>query len=218
MTPANIVGMAMIKGLDLIAVTDHNSCKNCPAVLTMAEAYGLTALPGMELTTSEEVHVVCLFADLKDALAFDEYVYSHLMAVPNNEKIFGKQQLYNADDEVIGTIPNLLINATTISFDDVFALTRDYNGIMIPAHIDKTANSLLANLGFIPPDSQFTCAEIKDMSKYHELKKQHPYLEHCHIISDSDAHYLEHINEPHYTLSVKSRNPKDILQALITPV
>lgn len=129
MTPANIVGMAMIKGLDLIAVTDHNSCKNCPAVLTMAEAYGLTALPGMELTTSEEVHVVCLFADLKDALAFDEYVYSHLMAVPNNEKIFGKQQLYNADDEIIGTIPNLLINATDISFDDVFDLTKDYNGI-----------------------------------------------------------------------------------------
>ena len=106
MTPANIVGMAMIKPLDLIAVTDHNSCKNCPAVLTMADAYGLTALPGMELTTSEEVHVVCLFADLKDALAFDEYVYSHLMPIPNNEKIFGKQQLYNADDEVIGTIPN----------------------------------------------------------------------------------------------------------------
>ena len=140
------------------------------------------------------------------------------MPIPNNEKIFGKQQLYNADDEVIGTIPNLLINATDISFDDVFDLTKDYHGIMIPAHIDKTANSLLANLGFIPPDSRFTCAEIKDMSKYHELKKQHPYLEHCHIISDSDAHYLEHINEPHYTLSVKSRNPKDILSALTTAV
>ena len=171
MTPANIVGMAMIKGLDLIAVTDHNSCKNCPAVLTMADAYGLTALPGMELTTSEEVHVVCLFADLKDALAFDEYVYSRLMPIPNNEKIFGKQQLYNAD-----------------------------------------------NLGFIPPDSRFTCVEIKDMTHYHALKKQHPYLEHCRIISDSDAHYLEHINEPHYTLSVKSRNPKDILSALTTAV
>ena len=165
MTPANIVGMAVIKGLDLIAVTDHNSCKNCPAVLTMADAYGLTALPGMELTTSEEVHVVCLFADLKDALAFDEYVYSRLMPIPN-----------------------------------------------------KTANSLLANLGFIPPDSRFTCVEIKDMTHYHALKKQHPYLEHCHIISDSDAHYLEHINEPHYTLSVKSRNPKDILSALTTAV
>ncbi len=81
--------------------------------------------------------MVCLFADLKDALAFDEYVYSRLMPIPNNEKIFGKQQLYNANDEVIGTIPNLLINATDISFDDVFDLTKDYHGIMIPAHIDK---------------------------------------------------------------------------------
>ena len=89
MTPANIVGMAVIKGLDLIAVTDHNSCKNCPAVLTMADAYGLTALPGMELTTSEEVHVVCLFADLKDALAFDEYVYSRLMPTLPPETVIG---------------------------------------------------------------------------------------------------------------------------------
>lgn len=214
MTPANIVGMAALKELDLIAVTDHNSCKNCPAVLTMAEAYGVTALPGMELTTSEEVHVVCLFADLQDALAFDDYVYQHLLPFPNNEKIFGKQQLYDADDNIIGTIPNLLINATDISFDDVFALTKSYGGIMIPAHIDKNTNSLLSNLGFIPPDSSFTCAEIRNMSRYHELKRQHPYLEGCHIISNSDAHFLEHINEPVYTLPVKSRRPKDILAAL----
>jgi hypothetical protein len=214
MTPANIVGMAALKGLDLIAVTDHNSCKNCPAVLTLAEAYGITALPGMELTTEEEVHVVCLFADLQDAMAFDEYVYSHLIPFPNNEKIFGKQQVMDVDENVIATIPNLLINATDISFDDVYALAHSYHGIMIPAHIDKNANSLLAILGFIPPDSRFTCAEIHDMHTYHELKKQHPYLEHCHIISNSDAHYLEHINEPNYTLPVRSRHPKDILTAL----
>lgn len=218
MTPANIVGMAALKELDLIAVTDHNSCKNCPAVLTVAEAYGLTALPGMELTTAEEVHVVCLFADLQDALAFDEYVYQHLMPFPNNEKIFGKQQIMDADENVTGTIPYLLINATDISFDDVYELTQTYNGIMIPAHIDKNANSLLANLGAVPPDSRFTCAEIKDMRKYHELKRQHPYLEHCHIISNSDAHFLEHINEPNYTLAVNSRNPKDILAALTAQV
>ena len=217
MTPANITGMAMLNGLELIAVTDHNSCKNCPAVLKMAEEYGLIALPGMELTTAEEVHVVCLFADLKDALAYDEYVYAHLIPFPNNEKVFGKQQLYDENDQVIGTIPNLLINATDISFDDVFDLTAQYNGIMIPAHLDKSTTSLLSNLGFIPPDSRFTCAEIKDMTKYHELKKQHPYLEKCRIISDSDAHYLEHIRQASYTLTVASRDPKDILKALITP-
>lgn len=214
MTPANIVGMAALKELDLIAVTDHNSCKNCPAVLSMAESLGITALPGMELTTSEEIHVICLFAALQDAMAFDEYVYQHLAAFPNNEAIFGKQQIYGIHDTMIGTIPNLLINATTISFDDVYDLSQTYHGIMIPAHIDKTSNSLLASLGAIPPDSRFTCAEIKDMHHYHKLKKQHPYLEHCHIISNSDAHYLQDINEPYYTLPVRSRSPKDILDAL----
>lgn len=217
MTPANIVGMAMIKGLDVIALTDHNSCKNCPAFMKMADAYGLIALPGMELTTTEEIHVVCLFSDLSDALAFDEYVYSHLMQFPNDEVIFGKQQIMNEDEEVIGTIPWFLPNATDISFDDVYDLTAEYNGIMIPAHIDKTSTSLLSQFGFIPPDSKFTCAEIKDMRKYHELKKQHPYIEGCRIISDSDAHYLEHINEPLYTIETADKSPAGILKALITP-
>jgi len=216
MTPANIVGMAVVNGLELIALTDHNSCKNCPAFLTVAEAYGMTALPGMELTTSEEVHVLCLFPGLDSAMAWDEYVYQHLIPVPNNEEIFGKQQIYNEDDEIIGTVPNLLINATDISFDSVYDLVGSYNGIMIPAHLDKSTTSLLSNLGFIPPGSRFTCAEIKDMTKFHEIKKQNPYLDNCRIISDSDAHYLEHIRTPLYTLEVNSKDPDDILQALTT--
>lgn len=217
MTPGNIVGMAVVNGLDLIALTDHNSCKNCPAFLAIAEAYGITALPGMELTTSEEVHVVCLFPDLEKALAWDAYVYEHLIPVPNRVDIFGKQQICNEDDEVIGTVENLLINVTDISFDQVYDLVTSFGGIMIPAHLDKTTTSLLSNLGFIPPESRFTCAEIKDMTKFHEIKRQNPYLEHCRIISDSDAHYLEHIRTPLYTLQVESRRPEDILKALITP-
>ena len=120
MTPANIVGMSALKGLELIALTDHNSAKNCPAFLKMAEEYGILALPGMELTTEEEVHGVCLFGELDAALAFDEYVYAHLQPFPNEEAIFGKQQIYNEKDEVVGKGENLLINATTISFDEVY--------------------------------------------------------------------------------------------------
>lgn len=218
MTPANIVGMSALKGLDVIAVTDHSSCKNCPAVLAMADEYGVIALPGMELTTAEEVHVVCLFSDLQDAMAYDEYVYQHLMPFPNNEAIFGKQQIYDADDQIIGTVPNLLINATDISFDAVYKLVSDYNGIMIPAHLDKDTTSLISNLGFIPPDSEFTCAEIKNMSKFHALKKAHPYLEACNVITNSDAHYLEHINEPEHTICARSKSKRDILRALATPI
>ena len=216
MTPATIAGMAVLNGLDLIALTDHNSSKNCPAFLRAAESYGITALPGMELTTSEEVHVVCLFPDLEKAMKWDEYVYEHLIPIPNKPEIFGKQQIMNEDDEVIGTVENLLINATDISFDRVYDLVSFYGGIMIPAHLDKSTTSLLSNLGFIPPESKFTCAEIKDMTKFHEIKRQNPYLENCRIISDSDAHYLEHIRTPLYTIDVKSKDPKDILEALIT--
>ncbi len=215
MTPANIVGMAMLKGLDVIAVTDHNSCKNCPAVLAAAEEYGILAVPGMEINTSEEVHAVCLFPDLESALKFDEYVYERLVPFPNNEAIFGKQQIYDANDQVVGTVPNLLINATTISFDELWPLVRGYGGVMFPAHVDKTANSLIANLGFVPPDSQFTTAEVKDLSKLHTVLKDNPYLKNCKIISDSDAHYLEHINEPQLTLHVEEKSAAGVVQALL---
>ena len=99
MTPGNIVGMAAIKGLDVIAVTDHNSCKNCPAVLKLAQEYGVMAIPGMEINTSEEVHAVCLFPELSQAMDFDAYVYERLMRFPNNEAIFGKQQICDENDE-----------------------------------------------------------------------------------------------------------------------
>lgn len=215
MTPSNIVGMASLKGLDVIALTDHNSSKNCPAFMDAAMQAGIIAIPGMELCTTEEVHVLCLFSTLEDAMKFDEFVYSQLIHFPNNEIIFGKQQIYNSQDEVIGFEPSLLINATNISFDQVYELVKEYHGIMIPAHIDKNSYSLISNLGFIPPDSQFTCFELKDMNKLDILTKMNPYLNDCHIISNSDAHYLEHINEPINFLSSKSRKINDIILAII---
>ena len=130
MTPANIAGMAALKGLDVVALTDHNSCRNCPAFLAAAEEYGVLAVPGMEINTSEEVHAVCLFPTLEAALEFDRYVYDRLIKFPNKEEIFGKQELYDLADQVCGTEPNLLINATEISFDGLWELVRGYNGVM----------------------------------------------------------------------------------------
>ncbi len=214
MTPANIAGMAAVKGLDVIAVTDHNSCKNCPAVLAAAREYGILAIPGMEINTSEEVHAVCLFEELAAAMDFDAYVYEHLMPFPNKEEIFGRQQIYNLEDQVCGTVPNLLINATDISFEGLWELVQRFGGLMFPAHVDKTANSLIANLGFIPPDSRFTVAEVKDLTKLHKVKRENPYLEKCRIISNSDAHYLEHIHEPELSLHVREKSVRGVLEAL----
>ncbi len=214
MTPATIAGMAALNGLQVIALTDHNSCRNCEPFLKACEFYGILGIPGMELTTSEEIHVVCLFSDLAEALKFDAYVYEHLMNVENNEKIFGKQQIMNEDDEEIGRLSKLLINATDIDFDKVFDLVASYNGIMIPAHLDKTSTSLLSQLGFIPPESKFRTAELKNMANLHRLRKEHPYLENCKIITSSDAHYVKHINQAVNTLLVEELSAEAVLKAL----
>lgn len=214
MTPYNIAGMAALKGLDVIAVTDHNSCRNCPAVLKAAEEYGLIAIPGMELTTSEEVHAICLFETLEAALTFDAYVHERIFPVKNREDIFGKQEIYGLDDTVTGTEEILLISATSISFEGLWELVDSFGGVMFPAHLDKSTTSLISNLGFVPEDSKFTMAEVHDLKKLHSLQKTNPYLIGCRIISSSDAHYLEDIKEPELTLAVKERSVKAVFEAL----
>lgn len=214
MTPANLVGMAAVKGLDVIALTDHNTCRNCPAAMYHGENYGVTVIPGMELTTAEEVHLVCLFPDLKSALAFDSIVSERLIPFPNREDVFGKQQIMNENDHVTGTINNLLINASSISFEEAFPLAEAFGGMAYPAHVDKSSTSLLSNLGFIPPDSVFSCAEFHDFRNLHRIRARHSYLNRCNVICCSDAHYLEDIHEPVYQIYARSRRIPDILDAL----
>jgi hypothetical protein len=216
MTPGNIAGMAKVIGLDVIAVTDHNSCKNCPAFAKAAADYGITALFGMELCTSEEVHVLCYFPTLSDAMDFDAYVYQQLPYIPNRPELFGNQFIYNEDDQICGTEEKLLISATSISFDQVYDLTAAYHGIMVPAHINKPTTSLLGNLGFIPADSKFSCVEVKDLSQWDALWQQYPYLKTCQVLCSSDAHDLNTLHEPLYTLDVDEALPENILRSVNT--
>jgi PHP family Zn ribbon phosphoesterase len=212
--PSNIVGMAALKGLDVIAVCDHNSCGNSRTVKTLGDAYGILTIPGMELTTSEEVHVLCLFPDIDSAETFSAYVHEHILPIENNEAAFGKQQFVDEDDNILRTEPLLLISATDIGFDNAYETVKNHRGIMIPAHIDKSSTSLLSNMGFIPPDSRFACAEIRHTGFTEKLIAENPYLEKCNIITDSDAHYLEDISEPMHFLDVKEKSAHCILETL----
>lgn len=214
MIPSNIVGMAMLKQLDVIAVTDHCSCLNCPAVAKLAAAYGITALFGMELTTEEEVHVLCLFDELEKAMDFGSYVRTQYLDVMNVPEIFGEQLIMDEDDNIIGKEETLLINATQIGFEQVFGLTEKYGGVMIPAHVEKKANSLLANLGAVPEDSRFTCFEMKHIGYREQISEEHPYFKKCRMITNSDAHYLEHINEPVNFLEADENTAAAVLRAL----
>lgn len=214
-TPGNIVGMSVIKNLDVIALTDHNTCKNCASAMAIGKEYGITVIPGMELTTSEEVHVLCLFHTLEDAMGFDAYVEPRILQIPNDPKAFGDQFLCDENDEVIGTFPTLLISATDISFDKVDEAIKPFNGVMVPAHIDKNSFSLMSNLGFVPPDSDFKCFELANMGNLHKLQEANPYLKNCNVITDSDAHYFDRINEAVNTLYAQSNSIDDVLSALI---
>ncbi|MBO5065108.1 MAG: PHP domain-containing protein [Clostridia bacterium] len=214
MTPQNIVNMAKIMGYDAIALTDHNTSRNCPAVMKVGEEVGITVIPGMELCTSEEVHIVCLFPTLENALIFSDYVYSTLPPVKNRPSVFGDQLVCNESDEVTATEERLLITASGISCMKVVETVKKFGGVCYPAHIDRSSFSIISNLGTIDESFGFSCAEIFDMAKEKELKEKHPYINSLKIISDSDAHYLEKMRLPEQTIEIPENTISAILDYL----
>ena len=214
MTPNNIVNFAKIMGYDAIALTDHNTALNCPAVSKLAEKNGITFIPGMELCTSEEVHIVCLFYSLEDSLNFSEYVKSTMPPIKNKPSVFGEQLICDENDNVIGQEEILLVTASGISTERVVKKVAEYNGICYPAHIDRSSFSILSNLGIINEYFGFKCAEVYDITKEDELKQKHPYLNKLKILSDSDAHYLDNMRIPEQFIDVPDNNIKAILDYL----
>lgn len=212
MTPCNIAGMVFIKKLDAFALTDHNSCRNCIATKKLADSYGILFIPGMELTTSEEIHVLCYFETVEKALEWDKYVYSRLLKIDNKPEIFGEQLILDENDNIIGQENKLLINATTISFDEVFPLIESFSGVAVPAHIDKKSNSLISQIGFVPEESTFSSFEVKNKDNYEMLCKSNPYLRSCHVLTSSDAHYLGDINEPVNFIHTQENEISSILE------
>ena len=195
MSVNNIVNMAKLKGLDVIVLTDHNSCKNCPPFMAVAANAGLRAIPGMEINTSEEVHAVCLFKDLAAAMEFDSYVHSRLPDIANREDLFGEQLLLDEQDNVIGRERKLLINAAGISFFDLRELMEGYNGIYFPAHIDRNSFSLISNLGFVPDGCIMDAFELTDPADSKGLLERNPVLKNLPALKNSDAHHLWDISE-----------------------
>ncbi len=193
-TPNNIAGMGVLNGLNIMALTDHNTTRNCPAFFAAAKRNGIIPIAGMELTTAEDIHVVCLFEELSQAMSFNELVEQRRVLIKNRTEIFGNQIICDDNDEVIGHEDNLLPNATTISIDESLGLVSRFGGIAYPAHIDRDANGILATLGFFPPEPKFKCVEFHNPEKADELIKLHG-IQDKKVIVSSDAHYLWDIKE-----------------------
>lgn len=193
-TPNNIAGMASLNGVTLMALTDHNTCRNCPAFFKAARRYGVVPVAGMELTTSEDIHVVCLFETLEEALQFNDEVDQRRIRVKNREDIFGEQLILNEEDEIIGREEDLLINATTISLDEAPEIVKKYRGICYPAHIDRPANGCIEILGEFPHYVGFRIAELNDSANKEEYIQKYG-LQDLKLLVSSDAHYLDQLRE-----------------------
>jgi len=186
-TPNSIAGMATLCGLNIVALTDHNTVKNCPAFFKACKQYGIIPVAGMELTTSEDIHVVCLFEALEDAQAFDAFVDTQRIKIKNRTDIFGDQLICDEEDNIIGSYDFLLPNATMISLEEAQEAVKKYNGVCYPAHIDRQSNGVIAVLGAFPSD--FDLFELNDKSNSREYIEKYGLQGKTQIVS-SDAHYL----------------------------
>ena len=210
MTPNNIVGMAKLLGLDVIALTDHNCCKNCAATMAVGKEAGLCVVPGMELSTSEDIHVVCLFPDLEKAMAFSDYVRSHTANIANRPEVYGRELILNEADEVCGEESDLLLMASDISVEAAFDVVKSFGGFCYPAHIDRDSYSVTAVLGDLPPECNHGFAEISYDADVEKLKALYS-VEGVALLQSSDAHYLENMKEAKNTIELPELTPQAVI-------
>ena len=204
MTPGNIVGMALLNGLQIVALTDHNSVKNCPAFFKIAKAHGIIPVAGVELTTSEDVHAVCLFRTLEDAMSFGELIEARRIRIKNDAAIFGRQLIVNENDEPCGEEPDLLINAVNLSLDEACDEVTARGGVCYPAHIDRSSNGIIAMLGDFPPEPSFSAFELNDIASLEDSLASFPILKERNLVhvASSDAHYLTDISETGFPIEI----------------
>ena len=209
MTPWNIVGMAKLKELDVIAVTDHNCALNLPEAMEAGKEYGVTVLPGLEITSKEEVHMLAYFETLPAALRFGKMIYQHLPDVKNDASLFGRQLIIGGEDCIQGEVEKLLIAATDFSVEALAHEIKKYGGVAIPAHINRGANGMIGALGLMPMLPEYPAVEVSphiDCPAYATKGRR--------VLQSSDAHRLEDIQEREFTMELAEVSPAAIMAML----
>ena len=207
MTPNNIAGMSALNGLQIVALTDHNSCANCPAFLDACKRQGIVGIAGMELTTAEDVHIVCLFEELSDAMAFSAEVHRHIMPIKNRPEIFGNQIIMDSEDEPVGEEELLLISATDLWMADAIELVYKHGGHVRPAHIDRESNGIVSILGDVPREYNFNFVEFNDKNNIPSYYESYASLKKASTLICSDAHHLWDISEAGNTIELLDDEP-----------
>ena len=207
MAPRDIAETAREKGLDIIALTDHNTALNCPAFREACNSFGLYPLFGMEVTTSEELHCLALFSKVEEALAFGDEISACYRGPVNIPEKFGDQIYLDEEENILGVVEvNLAQGATDLSLTGLGSLIRSAGGLFIPAHIDRPSYSIASQLGFLPPDD-YHALEVT-------LPRPHIDTGSYPLTAGSDAHYPEDIGKRYTLLEVRELSFHGIADAL----
>ena len=211
MSPKRILDSALNKAIDILGICDHNSTANSPAIMKAAQGKKIQVIPGMEVTSEEEVHVLALFDDIDNALKLQSRVYSNLPG-ENDQKAFGMQVIVNEKEEVLGFNDKLLIGATTISLEDIIRLIHSLDGLAIASHIDREAFSIVSQLGFIPQELGLDALEISPKMTFEQARKR--YQTPFPLTTSSDAHDPEDIGKSFTSFLLEEASVAEIKKAL----
>jgi len=193
MTPRNIIRHAAELGIDVIAITDHNACDNVCAALEAARGTGLTVIPGMEVETREEIHLVVLLEDIGRLREWERIVASHRPARLNDEKRFGAQFIVDGFDNLVGIKQEMLLTPLTMGLSDITRKVASLGGLCIASHIDRPSYSLIGQLGFIPDDIVLAAVEVSRNTKPADAVHKIPAIGDLPVITSSDAHTIEQL-------------------------
>jgi len=211
MTPKRIIERALDKGLDIIAITDHNSAENLSAAMEVARGSNVTVLPAMEITSSEEVHVLAIFETVGTAMEMQETVYKELTGGENDERLWGPQVLVNENDEVMGFNKRLLIGATRFTLKALVAEIHEAGGLAVASHVDRGSFSVISQLGYIPEDIKFDALETTGPERAGTIIGQCGGIP---WVTSSDAHRLDDIGRKTTTFLLEKASFREIAMAL----
>ena len=219
MTPGNIVAMARLLDIDVVAITDHQTCANCAAAIHLSEqSGGPLVIPGIEVESQEEIHLVCLLPDLAAARKLEKIIRDHLPDIANRPDIFGEQIIYDESDQPAGTEKQLLLQACSLDSESIARLTAGLGGVCLPAHVDRDSYSILTVLGAIPPEFPAKTLEISLCADLNRLLSRYPALKQYSLIRSSDAHRLSELAQAGWPIevSIAENRPTaaDVIRAL----
>ena len=199
MSPSAIVSELKKKGIDAAAIADHNSALNCPAFADACKKEGLWGMFGLEVTSMEEAHLLCIFETPEAALDFGEFIYKNLPNIPNKPETFGDQVYVDSEDNIIGEVEKFLGNATLLSIDAIRDEALSRSAFFIPAHVDKPIFSIPSQLGFLP-DDKYTSIEVFDPENSNEYESRYS------VVTSSDAHFLDDIGRKYFTVDIAEKS------------